>query len=318
MYKRGVCLILFFFLLFLTGCSNSYRFSGSGEKYTLTIKTDGEGTTKPAESFEGDEGGQVSLQAKPDSGYKFVRWIGEVKYEYEKETDIIMDKDKEVTAVFTGKDDFDKGSGSEDDPYIVETAEQLNNVRKYLDSYFIQERDIDLKEYEEWNPIGYSGESLSDDVIDEQRKYYFSGHFDGNDKKITGLKISDEDKSYRGLFGRVYEATIENVSLEEVDITGENLSGSLAGLLDHSTVRNSHAKNGLVKADGVAGGLVGGMRKDSHIENSSTKVKVEGIDSIGGFVGYINQKKDDSPCTIKNSYARGDVEGFGFLEEERY
>lgn len=52
--------------------------------------------------------------------------------------------------------DFAGGSGTEDDPYIIMTPAQLNNVRFHLDSHFKLGADIDLFHYsdgEGWEPI---------------------------------------------------------------------------------------------------------------------------------------------------------------------
>ena len=49
---------------------------------------------------------------------------------------------------------FANGSGTEADPYLVETAADLNGVRDYLSAHFKQTADIDLSVYENWEPIG--------------------------------------------------------------------------------------------------------------------------------------------------------------------
>ena len=61
-----------------------------------------------------------------------------------------------VNAQFAG------GTGTEEDPYIIQTAEQLNEVRNYLDGNNFQlSNDIDLTDYlatnsaeNGWLPIG--------------------------------------------------------------------------------------------------------------------------------------------------------------------
>lgn len=61
-----------------------------------------------------------------------------------------------VNAQFAG------GTGTESDPYIIQTAEQLNEVRNYLDgNNFRLDNDIDLTSYlaansaeNGWLPIG--------------------------------------------------------------------------------------------------------------------------------------------------------------------
>ena len=44
----------------------------------------------------------------------------------------------------SAKADFAGGTGTEEDPYLVATAEHLDNVRNHLDAYFLQISDIDL------------------------------------------------------------------------------------------------------------------------------------------------------------------------------
>ncbi len=66
----------------------------------LTIYVDGEGTTDPEPGTHAYiEGTEVILTAMPDEGHEFVEWTGD--YEgTEDEITIVMDDDKEVTAVF--------------------------------------------------------------------------------------------------------------------------------------------------------------------------------------------------------------------------
>ena len=49
---------------------------------------------------------------------------------------------------------FDGGNGTSQSPYLVATAEQLNQVRHHLDEHFKQTADIDLAVHHNWPPIG--------------------------------------------------------------------------------------------------------------------------------------------------------------------
>ena len=109
---------------------------------------------------------------------------------------------------------FAAGDGSEGNPYQITTAEQLNNVRDYLgeaysDKHFMLVNDIDLTAYLAsggaghndgafWEPIGY----VIYDWDDSNHDYnFFYGKFDGNNKKIIGLKINRTTTNFVGLFG---------------------------------------------------------------------------------------------------------------------
>ena len=106
-----------------------------------------------------------------------------------------------VNAQFAG------GTGTEEDPYIIQTAEQLNEVRNYLDGNSFQlGNDIDLTDYltansaeNGWLPIGNDPESG------------ISGTFDGNGHVISGFYINRPDLTNVGLFGSVKSSKLFSV-----------------------------------------------------------------------------------------------------------
>lgn len=130
----------------------------------------------------------------------------------------IQDDDSEDDGMFAG------GSGTEDDPYLIQTAKQLDNIR-LLNSYkerkmpyFKLIEDIDLSEYENWIPIGTESNP-------------FVGTFDGDGHSISQLQIyktsfseGGSSAEYIGLFGCAqtggdsYYSVIKNLTLEDVDI----------------------------------------------------------------------------------------------------
>ena len=90
---------------------------------------------------------------------------------------------------FADSPSFSGGSGTEEDPYLISTAEdmwELSNdcnsgskyEKKYASKYFKMTEDIDLgcSAAKQWIPIGnYDG------------RVYFSGDFNGDGHTITGL-----------------------------------------------------------------------------------------------------------------------------------
>lgn len=134
-----------------------------------------------------------------------------------------------------------KGSGTEDDPYHVATATQLNMVRHHPDKHYIQTADIDLADYN-WEPIP----SLS-------------GVYDGNGKTIESLKINKPDNPENtgvGLFASLAGVgVLKNITLVSVDVKGYREVGSLEGL-SYGTIENCSAE-GNVSGYGIVGGLVG-------------------------------------------------------------
>ena len=182
---------------------------------------------------------------------------------------------------------FAGGTGTEDDPYQIATAEQLaylavkaNEGTLYtLGDYYILTNNIDLSAHQ-WVPIG-RGTS--------QESKYFDGYFNGNGKTITGLYVDESTDGYlAGLFGlltgQVTDLTIEDAY---VKTAGENSSaGILAGSISNSgtKVTNCHV-SGTVESDVFAGGLTG-YASYTEFESCSAKAKVSATENnIGGFIG---------------------------------
>lgn len=81
----------------------------SKKKFNLTIHTQGQGTVEqkviPTSSVRGyNYGTVIRLTAKPDSGWKFVKWKGDISFSpLDNPTRIFINKPKTVTAVFQKK-----------------------------------------------------------------------------------------------------------------------------------------------------------------------------------------------------------------------
>ena len=182
---------------------------------------------------------------------------------------------------------FDGGSGTEEDPYQIATAEQLaylavkanEGTLHTLGDYYILTNNIDLSAHQ-WVPIGRGTSQDSE---------YFDGYFNGNGKTITGLYVDESTDGYlAGLFGlltgQVTDLTIEDAY---VKTAGENSSaGILAGRISNSgtKVTNCHV-SGTVESDVFAGGLTG-YASYTEFESCSAKAKVSATgNNIGGFIG---------------------------------
>ncbi|MBH5317524.1 S-layer homology domain-containing protein [Paenibacillus sp. GSMTC-2017] len=183
------------------------------------------------------------------------------------------------------------GAGTQNDPYLIETAQQLNKIRDaYLNQnfYFKQSNDIDLSSFTGtgWTPIG-------------NMNGLFNGHFDGGGYQITGLMINGTNL-HTGLFGAIGNgASIKNVNLYTVTIRGGSIAGSLVGSNFGGTIENS-SSSGSVHVDNYAGGLVG--RNYGTIINSFSSAEVIATNYVGGLAS-------ESSGTISNSYATGSVSG---------
>ncbi|USG64597.1 S-layer homology domain-containing protein [Brevibacillus ruminantium] len=196
--------------------------------------------------------------------------------------------------------DFAGGEGTKEEPYVINSPEQLDKVRNNLSAHYILGGDIDLGG-NEWNPIGSNSQP-------------FSGTFDGRGHTISRLTIKRAGVAHVGLFSSVSgsSAKLSNLTLKNVEVTGEISVGALAGSLQSGSVTNVHVKEGNVKGRASEnawnsreiGGLVGSIRAGATVSQSSASVRVEGTTSIGGLAGA-------SEGTIEQSYAEGQAEANG-------
>nr|WP_243735216.1 Ig-like domain repeat protein [Paenibacillus turpanensis] len=193
-------------------------------------------------------------------------------------------------SAFPGKANaFSGGKGTEAEPFIITTADQLKSIANNLSGYFKLGRNIDLK-YVTWVPLGNSN-------------YPFKGGFDGNGYTITGLTISRAQYNHVGLFGYVTDGYIRNVNLTDVNVAGKDDTGSLVGYTMKSVIQNVHA-SGVVKGEDQVGGLVGFLERNATITGSSANVNVEGLLHIGGLIGRYG-----SFTSMDANYATGNVLG---------
>jgi len=199
---------------------------------------------------------------------------------------------------------FDVGKGTEAEPYEITEAKNLDAISNCLGSsysgkYYKLQNNIELGGYiantsAGWQPIGSSGNS-------------FSGKFNGNGHKVSGLWINRLSANYVGLFGYTYPgAEIRNLGVEidnsKGGVVGYNRVGGLVGS-NGGTISNSYA-TGNVSGTGKIG-FVGGLVGDGYngtISSSYATGNVSGSSHVGGLVGQNTR-------TISNSYATGSVSG---------
>lgn len=183
---------------------------------------------------------------------------------------------------------FVGGDGTSENPYQIATAEQLNEVRNYLDKDFVLIADIDLEGYSNWVPIAG-----------------FRGSFNGDWHVISNLKIIESNNN-TGLFSFVDNATLKNFTLKDAQINGANQTAILAGQAYNSTViEGVTIDGGTVNATGgVAGGLVGYAANVIFNKVSSSATVSSSADNVGGLIGF-----SQSANTLKDAYSTGNVTG---------
>ena len=129
----------------------------------------------------------------------------------------------------------------------------------------------------------------------------FNGTFDGGGHTISNLFIIRPNTNHVGLFGYLnFNSVIRNVELVDVDVTGSQVVGSLAGA-NGGAIIGSSASGDVSGRSSQVGGLVG--YNSGVIEDSSASVDVvSGRDTVGGLVG-----SNSTSGVIRGSSASGSV-----------
>lgn len=194
---------------------------------------------------------------------------------------------------------FAGGDGTEANPYLISTQEQLEIVSDLPTEHFKLIDDIEIRG--KLTPLCSLGDP-------------FTGVFDGNNYTIRNLDLEDSENDECGLFSQC-KGTIKNLNVEVCDsgIQSSNTHiGGLIGFCSNAVIDNCHISGNITGTNATQiGGLIGKSYK-SNITNSSAIVKLtqeRTYASLGGFMGY------STGDTIDGCYANADV---SHIKNEKY
>ena len=190
---------------------------------------------------------------------------------------------------------FEGGTGTPEDPYQIATAEQLDAIRNNLGASYVLVNDIDLSNYGNWVPIGDSSSSG------------FTGTLDGNGHSIQNMTITSSGLDYSAFIGSALNATVKNLSLENVDIEVSDthcVAGIIGSAVDNCIIESCSVSGNIrvttARVELLIGGIAGNIVRtssssDPQISNSVNRaaITVDGPDfttllSCGGIAGYSN------------------------------
>jgi hypothetical protein len=179
---------------------------------------------------------------------------------------------------------FPWGTGTEEDPYHITTAEELNSVRDFMSSYFTLDCDIDLSDYLSIGNPGYNDGAFWEPIGTTENS--FKGTIYGNMQKIKNLKINRPDSTNVGLFGYTEGTTIKDLKVE-IDSAGKVIGkyqvGSLIGHSLNSSILNCSAVSS-IEGEGNLGGLIG-YCDSCFVSKSSAESNIKGLSGVGGMIG---------------------------------
>ena len=223
-----------------------------------------------------------------------------------------------------------EGSGTEADPYILDAAQDLVEMRNLAtlggETWFKMVKDIDMKGITDYIPVNYDQNF--------ERKI----HFDGGNFTISNFSCDRDvyEGNYPSLFGVLY-GSCKNLKVDKATIVSTNPCGVIGGyvgtggkpgLVENVTITNASVTNQGERAGGVcgdakeatfkqvsfqgsvtctytakeakSGGFVGQTETTAVFENCSADVTVTGSSNdIGGFAGKTTGTPTFTDCSVK-------------------
>lgn len=222
---------------------------------------------------------------------------------------------------------YDGGDGTSANPYQIATAEQLALLAQQTnegtggDAYYIMTSDICLNANLNVNPLNW----IPIGQLVNGTPSFFTGHFDGNNKTVSGLYYNNpDDDEVVGLFGCTYDAEIYDINLSNCSLSGSKYVGSLVGRAGFTNISGCDIDHVTVNCEvRSAGGLVGFFGLPYGVNEDATEIYFimdchanQGVMVFGrlagGLVGEITEyllAGPSVPSLVSNCSSEALVEG---------
>ena len=218
-----------------------------------------------------------------------------------------------------------EGSGTEADPYILDAAQDLVEMRNLAtlggETWFKMVKDIDMKGITDYIHVNYND------------NYNRKIHFDGGNFTISNFYYDKavNGANYGSLFGVLY-GSVKNLKVDKATINATNACGVIGGYVGTNgkpaTVENVIVTNSKVtgagdRAAGIAGQAVGSTFKNVSFQGTITSTvaksttDTDGVFSaasanVGGFVGLSTGESTYTECSTDVTVTANDSDFAGF------
>ena len=250
----------------------------------------------------------LSSSPTPIAGFNNSNYVSSGLVYYEERSNNVVTAT--ISSVMSG------GTGTETDPYLIKTPEDLKDFATYVGKglitteYILLKNDIDCSSLTNFETIGFG-------IPTSTSNTYFKGTFDGNEKSISNLSVKG-----KGLFYTDSNAPIKitKLTLDNLTVTGPNGSsgeiGAIASniygrdVIEGCVVKNSHItcedQFGNPWIGGIVGANYGGAITNCIVENSeitaSTSNTVEsGLLARAAGIVCENNSGSVSGCQVKGN-----------------
>ena len=219
------------------------------------------------------------------------------------------------------------GGGTSTDPYkiqsiedLVELSNQVNGGKNYSGEVIELATDLDFKSilsYEDYTRTDFgdiNGDGKIDNLMTELKTgtgfiaignstNQFVGIFKGNNHTISNLYINTTNQ-YEGLFGYIQGGSVEELNLVNVQISGGNVVGGIAGHLGKNSKIIKCSVSGTIDiAKSYSVGGITGVVREAVIEDCINYAQITGGTSVGGIAGA------SWSSSVEKSINKGHIKG---------
>jgi len=200
--------------------------------------------------------------------------------------------------------------GSQAKPYIINEASDFTWVlanSSARSGYLLQTADIDLTGFS-WSPIGPSNAEP------------FLGTYNGNGYTISNMTMNNGNLAYMGMFGYAMGATIKNITLSNVSMTGGQVQnqaaiGAIVGMASLTSEKTTVVERchviGTSSITGATNDTIGGIggSNGGNIKYCSSAATVTSSNYDSGSLPYAAGIAGSNWGTIENCFNRGAISG---------
>lgn len=223
-------------------------------------------------------------------------------------------------------DSYAGGSGTMEDPYIIETPEQLALLAYECHVEYFNAPKYQL--YSNYQNGSYRWVKLAADLDMSAKRWshpsFFMGYLDGQGHTIEGLHGTPLFERTMSVQNKgSFTSAIVNLTLKNADITMQvdpdehiTYAGMLVNQVTNTNFINCAIVDSRLSAPGcVTGGMIGDYKINSTFGGcqimgcSLDNVTING-DVAGGMIGYLNTGNTGyGTLYVRDSYVRGDISG---------
>ena len=229
--------------------------------------------------------------------------------------------------VWDGSTKVPSGSGSESDPYLISTGEELAWLAtlEAEKSYFVKlTNDIILNEGT-FDQSGNLSTSATPKEWTPAKKAVW--HIDGNNHYISGMYINSNDNDDVGLFSNLRGGSyVNNLTIKNSYVTASQ-SDKLRGVgvfagQSSSNFTNCAGVNNIVSASRYATGGIVGFSNGGSFNGVHTSGSISGSKALGGLVGWVFGDTVFKNCwneaRVSGGNASGGIVGNGGSHSDLY